>query len=973
MPSLHRVVRAKDSVENRRARGEISCAECRRHKLKCDKAIPCSTCVRKGCQSICPNGTLAPTHGTRPSAPDAAAYDAKILELSNRIRQLEDALQISHSTVSAAPHPLLAEDLLQIKNRAVEFTSTKANSDQVDSDFVDSFGTLAVTDKGTELYLGGPSYDLLTVRFCEAICSKDSLIAEKKHFVTSSTDARVDSSSTLPSPISYLSKTFPFTPLYLPTHEIQGYIEEKLPSYERASSLTEAYLENLSWFFRPVEREQIMGELIPIVYKKRRRTFNRKGSNGSQIGTPGLDSPTDPHVLALLLAVFAAGAVADLTLPPWNDEADLYYHLARTALSLKPVFEGAGLHAVQAISIIGAYDLFACRQNSLEGSWKILTFSLSIAASIGLNRDPAHFDLSPTLVQRRRRVFWELHAIDVWKSLATGRPVTFTPSVIDCELPEDTDADLRGGSENLDSIWRMRAGYIKEVLGEVIAKLNSARAIKYSEILMLDQKIREYDPQGIFSSNTRGYRPDHSVDSIYSLVQLHQLSLMKDITLLLLHRSFFAHALIEDPTNPVRTQFGPSFLSMYRSAASLISNIEREIEGRSHYVMRCWPVLGHALHATVALGSIATCGTASALAPQAFIHFDNALKIFSSSTLKMHPLSEIAMPLLMRLREQAIQALAKHGNEIPSQPCSTGPSSEPVAKSQASHALASLGRMGERSFEGGFDTTPSHSNNLVHSGLQTMPSGNPHPVQFSVPFSGINGPYTKHAASTTPSIMPGYEPQKSTTHGGQSENRHRLSTEQKTDSDADLEMGRSNDVSTSARHSFSGSREATMPFSLGADEASASSAQSHMQVDQHLYAPMNAISDDHPFNARAHELQGSPASPDVLNAYTTFSDLSADSSMSGMNFTETAQTQSTSDAYPISSDPYAFDFASDLSPGSFFNSDFDVSFDMRSSTGQENFIPLLPRDLEAWRTIIQDSRFFGLPRETTESERGTPK
>ncbi|OCB91784.1 hypothetical protein A7U60_g956 [Sanghuangporus baumii] len=951
MPPPQRIVRAKDSVEIRRARGEISCAECRRHKLKCDKAIPCSTCVRKGCQSICPNGTLAPTHGTRPSAPDAVAYDTKIMELSNRIRQLEDALQITHSTVSTAPHPLLAEDLLQIKNRAVASTSTKADSDLVDSDLVDSFGTLAITNRGTEFYLGGPSHDFLTVRFYEAVCSKDSLIAEKKHIVASSTHAHADSSSALPSPISYLSKTFPFTPLYLPTREIQEYIEEKLPSYERASSLTEAYLENLSWFFRPVEREQIMGELIPIVYKKRRRTFNRNGSNGSQNGTPGpdspTDSPTDAHVLALLLAVFAAGAVADLTLPPWNDEADLYHHLARTALSLKPVFEGAGLHAVQAISLIGAYDLFACRKNEMEGAWKILTFSLSIAASIGLNRDPAHFDLSPTLVQRRRRVFWELYAIDIWKA-SSGRPVTFTPSVIDCELPEDTDADLRGGSDNLDSIWRMQYGYIKEVMSEIVTILNSTRAIKYSEILMLDQKIREYDPQGIFSSNARGYHTDHSVDGIYGPVQLQHLSLMKDITLLLLHRSFFAHALVEDPTNPVRTQFGPSFLSMYRSAASMISNIQREIEGRSHYVMRCWPVLGHTLHATVVLGSIAACGTAAALAPQAFIHFDNALKLFP--TLQMHPLSEIAMPLLMRLREQALQALAKHGNEITSQSRSATPSSESVTKNQASHALSSLGRMNEGSFEGGISTTSTRNNNFVHSGLQTMPSGSSHPTQFSVPFSA----YPKHTASTTATpSMPGYEPPKSNNYGGQSENRLRQTAEQKTDSDADSEMRRSSDVSTSARRPLSDPRESSMSFSLGGSEASGSNAQSHMQVDQHLYAPMNGNLDGHPFNARAFGLQGSPAGPDVLNTYTTLSDLPTDSNMSGVNFTtETVQTQSTPDAYPLSSDPFAFDSASNLSPETFFNSDFDVSFDMRSSTGQESFLPLLPGDLEAWRAII---------------------
>ena len=218
--------------------------------------------------------------------------------------------------------------------------------------------------------------------FYESVCPAVPLTVDKKHILTSARNFHSESSLTLPAPVSYLSKTFPFTPLYLPANEIQAYIQEKLPSYERASSLTEAFLENLSWFFRPVEREQIMGELIPIVYKKQRRHSSMNGSNDSHSSTPSSQSSVDPHVLSLLLAVFAAGAAADMTLPPWNDEAELYYHLARTALSLKPVFEGAGLHAVQAIALVGAYDLFACRKNELEGSWKIITFSLSLAASV---------------------------------------------------------------------------------------------------------------------------------------------------------------------------------------------------------------------------------------------------------------------------------------------------------------------------------------------------------------------------------------------------------------------------------------------------------------------------------------------------------------------------------------------------------------------------------------------------------------
>ena len=115
--------------------------------------------------------------------------------------------------------------------------------------------------------------------FYESVCPAVPLTVDKKHILTSARNFHSESSLTLPAPVSYLSKTFPFTPLYLPAHEIQVYIEEKLPSYQRASSLTEAYLENLSWFFRPVEREQVMGELIPIVYKKQRRQSSMNGSN----------------------------------------------------------------------------------------------------------------------------------------------------------------------------------------------------------------------------------------------------------------------------------------------------------------------------------------------------------------------------------------------------------------------------------------------------------------------------------------------------------------------------------------------------------------------------------------------------------------------------------------------------------------------------------------------------------------------
>ncbi|KAL5507683.1 hypothetical protein ACEPAH_5301 [Sanghuangporus vaninii] len=925
MPPSHRIVKPKDTIENRRARGEISCAECRRHKLKCDKAIPCSTCVRKGCQSICPNGTLTPTHGTKYSAPVSIVGDVKIAELSKRIRQLEDALQISHDAVSNAPHPLLAEDLLQIKSGETLF-STEKDEDTADANLADQFGTLAVGNGGAEVYYGytGPTHDVLT-----------------RKMVSSEIDAQAEPQLTLPPYVSYLSKTFPFTPLYLPVPELQECIEEMLPPYSRATALVEAYLTNLSWFFRPVEREEIMEELIPIVYKRKRLPSVASFSGTSPSDSSGGQARTDPHALGLLLSIFAVGAVADMTLPPWNDEGELYYQLSRTTLSLKPVFEGAGLHAVEAIALLAAYNLFSCRRRGLEGTWKILSFSLSLAASIGLNRDPGHFNLSPKVVQRRRRAFWELHSMDLLRNHVTGRPATFSHQVIDCELPEDNESsDFEGRSEKLDSIWQIRYRYLKEILTEISDKLGAMRTVKYSEILFLDQKIRQYDPQGILRLPIHDSKSDGDLDIIYRQMQL---SMIKDSSLLLLHRSFFARALIEDPTNPVRTRFGPSFLSMYRAAASMVHFVRKQFDQKTLFLLRCWPILAQALHATVILGSVAACGTASALAPQAYIHFNLAYEMFTRAP--VHPVINASVPIVTRLREQALEALAKHGHDISSQisPINTPPNTK--SYNQDFNSTATLGRLMKKSFGGEFGTAPAILQNLGHQpGLATTAQLNTSSAsQSSMPYDGVSGAYARQGDTSSPlSTLPG--------RNFANDDVYRMET--------DTDSFHAVAVESGQEHNF---------------EKEGAGNSSDGRPDAHVVE--SGSPGNQPFNSDLFDFSGSTggANSDVFGTYTTFSDLLGDGSVPGPSsgpIDDASKLQSTPDVPTSYGDPFLLNTPS---PGRFFTSDFDVSFDMRASSGQESVLPLLPQDMEAWRTILQDSRFFGFTGENLDSEKGTPR
>lgn len=70
-----------------------------------------------------------------------------------------------------------------------------------------------------------------------------------------------------------------------------------------------------------------------------------------------------------------------------------------------------------------------------------------------LDRDSAHWGLSPKMTQRRRILFWNLFVSDVWQvcsfspliyfcpdqqhqSLNTGRPPSFSMAYSDCSYPQ---------------------------------------------------------------------------------------------------------------------------------------------------------------------------------------------------------------------------------------------------------------------------------------------------------------------------------------------------------------------------------------------------------------------------------------------------------------------------------------------------------------------------------------------------------
>lgn len=315
----------------------------------------------------------------------------KVLQMSKRIRQLEDAVQILQANVSSEPHPLLASELLEVKN--VDLTDVgEKEHDNSEADMYSDFGTLTISEQGMTRFVGRSGAEvnnecLFQVEIIMLIgvalgypCRKLAMSPPRTNTVLTATKIAVNDNAEevkeralarLPPEITHLSDAFPFSPARTPKDRMMAIIESHLPPYERATALVEAYLQHISCFFRPVEREQITEELLPRFYKRR----------GFQL-SPTDDPEIVAHQLALLLAVFACGAAGDLTLDACNEEGETYRQLARSALSLHSVFEGTSLTTVQALALVGVYDVFNAGSQTIESAYKLHSLALCLGVSV---------------------------------------------------------------------------------------------------------------------------------------------------------------------------------------------------------------------------------------------------------------------------------------------------------------------------------------------------------------------------------------------------------------------------------------------------------------------------------------------------------------------------------------------------------------------------------------------------------------
>ncbi|KAK0229406.1 fungal-specific transcription factor domain-containing protein [Armillaria nabsnona] len=621
-------------VEDKRSRG--CCAECRRLKIKCDKQIPCQSCQRRGCASLCPNGSLSTGQGTRFVLAATEHLHRKVARLTGRIRQLEDALSTTQAQFSDIPHPLLHDDFAESEGSPCADVPLDVSEMASMTEVPDMHGTLAVSDHGISRFFGLTGG--LESYFIASSCTSPESEAH-------SPDSRLGSLSptSTVSPandLAVLSQGFPFPPVKN-GDDIYDVIRDHLPVWDQALMLTNVYFGQFSWIFHGVSRDQI-DEMLPVIYRKPTASSSDEDYTG-------------PHDLALLFVVLAIGSLVDGD--RGAEQAARFHQVSKAAICLQSVLEKPSIVTVQCLHLMSIYNAMnggdAANGTTMETTWSLTHLAVHLAHTV--NRDSERWGLSNKMVQRRRNLFVDLYVADAWQSLHTGRPPSFSMAYSDCHFPE-YDSSHGSPSDVQFCIFQFR--FASECVSFVLSHTLTAEAPTYATILELDRKVRDYPlpeslyPQGDAPTSWQRFILDHIRESAN----------VWHAVLMYVHRSYFAQALIEQPDNPLKSNYATSVLVTMRSSATILRCVRDQFSQWNSACGRYWTMWTFAFSAAVVFGTVVTGAPRSPLAGSAMSELNRACVLFSKAAVHSS-YAKKALPILTKLSEKAHHALAAAQND----------------------------------------------------------------------------------------------------------------------------------------------------------------------------------------------------------------------------------------------------------------------------------------------------------------------
>ncbi|KAJ5525840.1 hypothetical protein N7494_012490 [Penicillium frequentans] len=546
-------------VVQRRRRPPLSCTECRRRKLKCDRSLPCGQCVRSktadSCVFVGPQPGPTPESSSRRMSPpvsrmrmpsgseDPAAgmgsmfvFDSKmgsrsdsnrvskrsrpdeLHELRHRLRVLEHALNKPNGNVLQTPETSIGD----VFSDAETSTMDAAGVD----DRVRFLPDCSFRGKKGKTRYFGRSHYTTTVSFFQDIGSflrrgrhatKDKEYSDMKHF-----KCELWSRESQDHQRAFRDQAFQ--------------LEEMVPSRKVADQLVQFYLDTFETTFRVLH--------IPTFLEQYTAYWNRQ-------------QEPDLAFVSQLLAVLAAGSCFYLpTSDMEGDRRDVYQKPAmKWIMAVQSYISCTFVSPQLNFSMIQTQTLLLIARlaiaNDGDVAWASAGSLIRSAITMGLHRDPTRFrkKARPFWCEQRRRLWTTIVELDLKISLDRGVPPSVDLDESDCDAPCNwDDNDLSERMENdpapLSTATYTR-GFYQYLLSKTLPlryriakKINTLRFdLSYDEALRMGEELLRAMQQAssLFDDNASGVNP---VDvAKHRFAQSLHLFIMRKF-LLALHRPF---------------------------------------------------------------------------------------------------------------------------------------------------------------------------------------------------------------------------------------------------------------------------------------------------------------------------------------------------------------------------------------------------------------------------------------------------
>ncbi|KAF8180530.1 fungal-specific transcription factor domain-containing protein, partial [Mycena galopus ATCC 62051] len=403
----------------------------------------------------------------------------------------------------------------------------------------------------------------------------------------------------------------------------------QLPDEIGAWALYDVYVADASWYTAPILPDELQ-ELLSCIYDPSSNIYD-----------------ISPHALAVVFLAFALASLADLSLPAYNSQADAYFDLGCTSLTQKSISGSTDLHTIQALVLAGLYYATGGPRYSTDVSLKISSLAVGLCQTLSLHRETEHTHLDNITAQRRRALFWEVHSLDTYQSLALGCPLTIPVVDITCKFPTDTRQTLdREG--RLAGFFQTKWTFTREVTAPMAEVYTRTRPPPtYEEISDFDSRLRQF-----LECTPFPWCADES--SFFAYVRTQFIPRLAGTLMVYIHRASFVQALTDWPFNPLDSPHAASFLAAYRGASMVIKSDLQSFALHAERFYRWWPIWSSLINASFILGSIITKSPGSELTPIAFAELRAAVELVDHGA--MHSsLAESSLPLLLRLRNKATE------------------------------------------------------------------------------------------------------------------------------------------------------------------------------------------------------------------------------------------------------------------------------------------------------------------------------